>query len=191
MKKSLILKTAIALALAAPLLASAESNIVTGTNTTTGASADLRFRVIIPQFIALKVGTGAIFSNTGTVDTVEFALTDPQATTDGTLAATSGGVVSVALLSNVGNVNFSSTGSDLADTLIPSNTIPITRISATDTGTLAHPVFNAGAISVAPTSGRVINRTDTWTFSYDNQGATAPVGAGTYESTVTYTAAKP
>ena len=45
--------------------------------------------------------------------------------------------------------------------------------------------------SVAPTAGRVVNRSGSWTFSYSHQGSTAPVAAGDYQTTVTYTASKP
>lgn len=185
MKKSLLLKTAVALALAAPLLASAESQLVTGTGT---ASAKLDFRVVVPGFIALKVGTGAILTNNTTVDEVAFVLTDPQATADGAVAATSGSPVPVALLANVGSVNFASSGANLTS---GTDTIPLSQITATSTGTLTHPVFNAAAVAVAPTAGRVINRSGTWAFSYNHQGASAPVGAGTYTTQVTYTAVAP
>lgn len=185
MKNSLILKSTIALALAAPLLASAESQLVSGTGT---ATARLTFRVVIPGFIALKVGTGAILSNTGSVDEVAFELTDPQASADGNISATSGGVVPVQLLSNIGNVSFSSTGTALTD---GTASIPLSRIAVASAGTLDHPTFGAAATLVTPTSGRVINRTSDWTFSYNHQGATVPVGAGAYETTVTYTATVP
>ncbi|MDO9030805.1 MAG: hypothetical protein Q7V09_10265 [Hydrogenophaga sp.] len=185
MKKSLFIQTAVALALAAPLLASAESNLVTGTGT---ANAHLDFRVVIPGFIALKVGTGAILSNDGTVDEVAFVLTDPQVGVDGSLSATSGGIVPVQLLSNIGNVNFASAGADLTD---GTDSIPLSRITVASAGTLAHPAFGAAATTVTPTAGRIINRTSNWTFSYNHQGATAPVGAGSYETTVTYTAVAP
>jgi hypothetical protein len=185
----ILLKSAVALAIAAPLMASAESNIVTGASTTTGASADLNFRVVIPEFIALKVGTGPILTNTGTVDTVEFLVSNAQAIADGSVAATSGGTVQVALLSNVGAVDFGSLGADLTDAT-SGDTIPLSSISAADSGTLAHPAFGTTG-SVAPTAGRVVNRSGSWTFSYNHQGSTAPVAAGDYQTTVTYTASKP
>lgn len=185
MKKALLFKTTVALALAAPLLASAESQLVAGNG---NASVDLNLRVVIPGFIALKVGTGDILSNTTTVDLVEFVLTDPQATVDGSVAATSGGVVPVQLLSNIGSVNFASTGADLVN---GAESIPLSRIAVASSGNLDHPAFGAAATTVTPTSGRIINRTSDWTFSYNHQGATAPVGSGNYETTVTYTAVAP
>ena len=185
MKKNLLLKTTLALSLAAPLLASAESSLVAGNG---NAVARLNLQVVIPGFIALKVGTGAILSNTNTIDLVDFALTDAQAAADGNVGATSGGVVPVQLLSNIGNVNFSSAGAALTD---GTDSIPLSRINVASAGTLAHPAFGAAATTVTPTSGRIINRTSNWTFSYNHQGATAPVGAGTYQTQVTYTAVAP
>lgn len=185
MNKSLLLKTTLAVAMATPLLASAESQLVSGTGT---ATARLNLQVVIPGFIALKVGTGAILSNTNTVDLVNFVLTDPQTGVDGNVAATSGGVVPVQLLSNIGNVNFSSAGAALTS---GPDSIPLAQIAVASAGTLPHPAFGAAATTVNPTSGRVINRTSNWTFSYNHQGATAPVGAGTYTTQVTYTAVAP
>lgn len=187
MNKSLILKSAIALALAAPLLASAESNIVTGTATATpGARAKLNFKVTIPEFIALKVGSGTILTNGGTPDEVLFAVPDASATTDTAIAATS--PVAVQLLSNVGSVAFSSSGADLSNGA--GDTIPLSQITATSSG-LVHPAFNAAAVTVNPVAGKVVNQTGSWTFSYAHEGATTPIGAGTFTTLVTYTAAKP
>ena len=60
MKKALLLKTTLALALATPLLASAESQLVTGTGVGTGtATARLDLRVVIPRVLYLGVGTGS------------------------------------------------------------------------------------------------------------------------------------
>jgi hypothetical protein len=191
MSKNLFAKSAIALVLALPMFASAESSVATGTAANsggTGASADLNFRIVIPRFIALKVGTGTLGAANTTKDTVEFALTDAQAGADGAIAPTSGAPVSVALRANIGSVNFGSTGAALTD---GTDTIPLSRITGTSAGTLAHPAFNATAASVAPTSGRVIDRSGTWNFSYAHQGATAPVGAGTYTTVVKYTAVAP
>ena len=54
-KNNLILKSALALALATPLLASAESDITIGTG---NAVARLDCRIIIPQVLYFAVGTG-------------------------------------------------------------------------------------------------------------------------------------
>lgn len=189
MKKAIVLKSALAVALAAPLMASAESQLATGTNTTAGASARLDFRIVIPGFISLRVGPGAIMTNDTNVGEVLFNVSEAQATADGLINPTSGAPVEVALRSNVGTVAFRATGADLTD---GTDTIPLTRISATvASGDLSHPAFNAPALNVAPTSGRVINRSGTWNFTYNHQGATNPVAAGSYTTQVTYTAALP
>jgi hypothetical protein len=63
MKKAMLLKTAIAVAIAAPLLASAESQLAVGSG---AATARLDFRVVIPRVLFLAVGTGnaALTGNT-------------------------------------------------------------------------------------------------------------------------------
>ena len=188
MKKALLLKTTLALALATPLLASAESDVTTGSEANAGnvgASARLNFSITIPRFIALQVGTAG-----GTVDTVDFVLTEAQASATGAVAPATGSPVNVSLRANVGNVDLESTGADLTN---GSETIPLTRLSVpTTTGNLAHPAFN-GSISVVPNIGTsVISRTGTWAYSYDHQGAGAAApGAGTYTTVVTYTASAP
>lgn len=185
MKKScssLFVRSAIALALAAPLLASAESELVTGTATTTGADARLNFQVVIPAFISLRVGT----AGAGNVDTVGFTLTDAQAATSGSYAATSNPSVEVALLSNVGNVTLTSLGAPLTSGV---NTIPLSTIAVTsDNGALQHPGFNSST-TINPSAGRIVNRTANWSFAYNHDAAT--VGDGTYTTQVTYTAARP
>ena len=104
-------------------------------------------------------------------------------------AQTTGSPVQVALLSNVGSVDFGSAGADLSD---GTSTIPLSQIAVTTpTGNLAHPAFNATAVTVPATSAGIVNRSGTWAFSYNHQGATAPVGAGTYTTQVTYTAVAP
>lgn len=185
MKKScssLFVKSAIALALAAPMLASAESELVTGAATATGADARLNFSVVIPAFISLRVGT----AGAGNVDIVEFNLTDAQAAASGSYAATTNPTVAVALLSNVGNVTLSSLGLPLTSGL---NTIPLSTIAVTsDNGALQHPGFNTST-TINPNAGRIVNRTANWSFAYNHDATT--VGDGTYTTQVTYTAARP
>lgn len=188
-KKAFVLKSALALAMATPLIASAESQLVTGTGITAGASARLDFRIIIPGFIALRVGPGAVLTNNNTIGAVEFTVSETQVTADGTINPSSGAPVDVALLSNVGNVAFEASGADLT---AGTDTISLSRISATvASGNLAHPTFNGPPLIVAPASGRIVNRSGTWNFTYNHQGATDPVPAGTYSTQVTYTASLP
>ncbi|MDO9294126.1 MAG: hypothetical protein Q7U09_21300 [Hydrogenophaga sp.] len=181
MKKSLFIKTAVALALAAPLLASAESELVTGNATVGGADARLNFQIVIPAFISLRVGTAGV----GNVDTVEFNLTDAQAAASGVYASVNPSV-QVALLSNVGDVALSSLGSPLSDGV---NTIPLSTIAVSSSNPgLPHPGFNTST-TINPSAGRIVNSTANWSFAYNHDATT--VGDGTYTTQVTYTAARP
>ena len=89
MKKALLLKSALALALATPLLASAESQLVTGAGS---ATARLDFRVVVPRILFLAVGTGSgAFATNTTIDTVTFDYTgNPAAVGTGAAAAPHG-----------------------------------------------------------------------------------------------------
>lgn len=97
--------------------------------------------------------------------------------------------LAVQLMSNVGNVSFSSAGNALSS---GSETIPLTQISVSSSNNaLPHPTFGAAASSLAPSAGsKVINASTNWTYSYSHQGSTAPVGAGSFSTVITYTAAK-
>lgn len=165
----------------------AESKVVTGSATTTGATARLKFKVVIPEFISLKVGTGAIGTNTATVDEITFSVPEVDAANNATIAGSS---VAVQLSSNVGNVSFGSTGSPLTN---GTETIALSQISVTSSNSaLPHPGFGATATTLSPSAGtKVINTSANWTFSYAHQGSTAPTGAGTFTTEITYTAAKP
>lgn len=183
MKSNFFLKTALALAVATPLAAMAESSVVNNPTSGTGAQADLNISVTIPQFISLTVGSAG-----AAVDTVAFVLDEAQAVTAGPVAATANGTVAVALRANVGAVDFSSAGGDLATNPPSANTILLSSISVdASNGALIHPPFNAAATSIQPTNG-VIDLAGSWVFAYNHTTAQAP---GTYATTVTYTAALP
>ncbi|MBA4212088.1 MAG: hypothetical protein C0449_03285 [Polaromonas sp.] len=199
MKKALLLKTTLALALATPLLASAESQLVTTGN----AVARLDFRVIIPRVLFLGVGQGASGTpaNNTNVDLVTFDYT----TTPGQVGAgvgspgvVSGNVVPVRVVGNNGQIVLTA-----ATTGALSNgsgdTIPWSQISAvTSAPELPSPVIpltGAGAGSNVTLNGtRTTDRSANWTFSFANS---AVVPAGTYGATVannsrvTYTATMP
>lgn len=154
-KSSLLLKSALALALATPLLASAESQLVIGTG---GATARLDFRVVVPRVLFLGVGTGAAaLANNTTIDTVTFDYsTNPAALGTGAAAgAITGNVVPVRVLGNNGQITLaaSTTGAltnGTADTIpwseitstsslaaLPSPAIPLTGAGATSNVTLS------------------------------------------------------
>lgn len=197
MKKALLLKTTLALALAAPLLASAESQLIVGG--TASAVARLDFRVIVPRVLFLGVGAGAggIANNT-TIDTVTFDYTtNPAAVGTGAAAGViTGNVVPVRVVGNNGQVTLaaSTTG---ALTNVAGDTIPWSQITATTSlPALPSPVIpNTGAgtaLDVTLSSGtKVTDRAANWTFSYANAAVVAPGTYGTTNGRVTYTASMP
>lgn len=193
MKNSLLLKSTLALALATPLLASAESQLTVGTGS---AVARLDFRVVIPRILFLGVGTGAatLATNT-TIDTVTFDFTaTPTAVGNGTAVASA--PVPVRVFGNNGTITLTAATTG-ALTNGTGDTIPWTQITATSSvGGLPSPVIPAtgtGAGStVTPTSGvRVTDQTASWTFSYANSAVVPPGTYGTTNGQVTYTAAMP
>lgn len=199
MKNSLLLRSALALAMATPLLASAESQLVTGAG---NAAARLDFRVIVPRVLFLGVGTGAAAAtpaNNTTIDTVTFDYTtNPAAVGTGAAAgAITGNVVPVRVIGNNGQITLaaSTTG---ALTNATADTIAWSEITATSNqaATLPSPVIpntGAGAASnVSLSSGtKVTDRSANWTFSYANSAVVAPGTYGTTNGRVTYTASMP
>ena len=196
MKQALTIKLAAALALATPLMASAESQLVTGAG---NATARLDFRVIIPRVLFLGVGTGAAgLANNSTIDMVTFDYTtNPAALGSGAAAGViTGNVVPVRVLGNNGQVTLaaSTTG---ALTNATADTIAWSEISATSSlAALPSPTIpNTGAgtaSNVTLSSGtKITDRTANWTFSYANSAVVAPGTYGTTNGRVTYTAAMP
>ena len=199
MKAKNLSKIALAVALAIPAIAAAESNFVTGAATATGANARLDFRIIIPSVLYLAVGTSNLpaLTNNATVDQVDFGtIASPGG---GAVAATSG-PVNVAVRGNNGDISLTAThvgAGGLADGT--GEFISMTTITGTSGGGgIGHPTFvdngTSAPVVVTPNVGtKITNRTDTWTFSYSN--ATIPA-AGTYgtqanQGRVTYTATMP
>lgn len=201
MKKSLILKSALALALATPLLASAESQLVVGG--TSGATARLDFRVIIPRVLFLGVGTGAtaaVPGTIGTIDTVTFDYTtNPAAVGTGAAGVATGNVVPVRVVGNNGQISLTAaTAGALTNAATPADTIPWSEITAVSSvPELPSPVIPAtgtGAGSnVSLSSGtKITDRSANWTFSYANTAVVAPGTYGTATNgRVTYTASMP
>ena len=199
MKTRNLSRIALAVALAVPAIAAAESNFVTGAATATGANARLDFRIIIPSVLYLAVGTSNLpaLTNNATVDQVDFGtIASPGG---GAVAATSG-PVNVAVRGNNGDISLTAThvgAGGLADGT--GEFISMTTITgASGGGGIGHPTFvdngTSAAVTVTPNVGtKITNRTDTWTFTYAN--ATIPA-AGTYgtaanQGRVTYTATMP
>jgi len=196
--KSLLLKTTLALAMATPLLASAESQLITAP--TGSAVARLDFRVIVPRVLFLGVGTGAggVVNNT-TVDTVTFDYTTNAAAvgTGAAAAVISGAVVPVRVIGNNGQITLTATTTG-ALTNGTSDTIQWSEISAVSSLplTLPSPIIpNSGvgtSSNVTLSSGtKITDRSANWTFSYANTAVVAPGTYGTTNGRVTYTAAMP
>lgn len=194
----LFVKTAIALALVAPMLASAESQLVVGSGS---ASARLDFRVVVPRVLFLGVGTGAAAANPAnntTIDTVTFDYSgNPAALGTGAAAnAITGNVVPVRVIGNNGQIALTANTTG-ALTNATADTIPWTEITASSSlAALPSPVIpntGAGAASnVTLSSGtKVTDRSANWTFSYANSTVVAPGTYGTTNGRVTYTAAMP
>ena len=210
MRTSLFIKSVLAAAaIAAPMLATAESNVQTGAGALT-ATAHVDFQITIPKFLFLRVGTGTgsitpavAFANNAAVDLITWAPTAAQVGS-GVLAGTggdlTGGVETAIVVANNGNVTLSSTTtgplSDGAGDTISYATITTTA-SANTTGTvLAAPALaNAATTSVTLTAvGKIVQQDAKWAYTYAN--ATTPP-AGTYGGIntnggrVTYTASVP
>lgn len=198
MNKSLLVRSAIALALATPLLASAESDITIGTG---NAVARLDFRIIIPQVLYFAVGTGnGTLVDNSTVDDVTFDYTGNAADVGlGPLSPAStitGATVTVRALGNNGVITVTSTNAGALQNAT-GDTIPWSQITAvSDVLGFPTPAPSGAAVPLAITSGtKITNSTASWTYSYTNSNVVAP---GTYGSTdgtqngrVTYTASMP
>lgn len=198
--KKTTLTAALAVALAAPLLASAESNFVTGASTSApGAQARLDFAITIPKVLFLQVGTGAYFTNNGTVDAL--SATVPAANVgDATPVAFTGSPVAVRVVGNNGNITLNATTAGALSNGA-GDSISFAQITGTsDNANLAHPaaLVDGGAsanVAITPNIGtKVTDRTANWSFAYANAAVVPP---GTYggvnanNSRVTYTVTMP
>jgi len=193
-KRNLLLKSALALAIASPLMASAESSLVTGSGS---AVARLDLQVIIPGVLFLGVGTGHEQVANGNMPTVDAIIFDYTTNADqvgltgspaGAIYDTNGGflgngAVPVRVFGNNGQVTITATNPTTLNN--GSDTIPFSDMSVvSDNPNLPAPGFSGGT-SQPVLAGRVTNHTANWTYSYAN--STAPA-AGTYTGRVTYTA---
>ena len=195
----------VAVALSVPMLATAESTIVTGVGGLT-TSARLDFRVTIPKVLFLQVGTGTAMGNNATINLIDFTVPATGMGTGSPVAATvasgdqGNGVVTAKVLGNNGIVTLQSTttgalGNGAGDTISYSQ-ISTTAAVLTSAVALPHPALVDGittSTTVSPV-GKIVNRDAKWTFSFLNS-VLAP--AGTYggvnsnNGRVTYTASMP
>ena len=190
----MILKSALALALGMPLVASAESNFTTAAAGSVAATARVDFSIVIPKFVSLRVGT----AGTGVFDTITFSPTAAQVeagTTpiSGTGGDLTGGAVTAIVRGNNGQVALTAVSS-AGGLASGTDVIPFSQITTTATGGtgLAAPILTNGAsvaaVSPTLTGTKITNQSATWTYRYLNS---AVVAAGTYAGTVTYTATMP
>jgi hypothetical protein len=208
MRTSIFIKSVLAAAaVAAPMLAIAESNVQTGAGALT-ATAHVDFQITIPKFLYVRVGagTGTVtggWATLNTVDLITWAPTPAQLGT-GSLAGTGGdlglGVETAVVVGNSGNVTFSSTTSgplsDPAGDTISYAKITVTPATLTTGTVLAPPLLVDGGTtnSTLTAVGKVVQQDAKWTYAYANN--TIPP-AGTYGGIntnggrVTYTASVP
>jgi hypothetical protein len=179
LSRKLLVSTVAALA-SAPTLVYADSQLAFGPAGTT-ATADLAFRVTIPNFVYFQVGSaGAV------VDRVDFDLAAAavQPGAGGNVVANGGvgdgadGSLSVTLSTNAANVSIAATGGNLVS---GGNNIPLTQINRTDGGQIPMPAFGGSGNLAFGAPG---TRTDTWSYNYNNNTV---YPAGTYNATVVYT----
>lgn len=182
-RASVLKATALAIALASPLMASAESDLTIGSGS---ATARLNFSVVIPRVLFLGVGTGATgFADNGTIDTLTYnvAATDVGSGTD---TATQG--VAVRVLGNSGQITIAAAGSGTGLSN-GTDTIPWTEILATSSDATNLDVPAAGGTSAPLLNGtKWTDRSATWNYAYSNSTLAAP---GTYTGQMTYTATTP
>ena len=200
--RNIILKSAVALAVGIPLIASAESNFTTGAGTPLLATAKVDFTIIIPKFVSLQIGT----AGAGSIDLITFTV--PAASIGaggagiaGTGGDLTGGVVTAKVTGNNGQVTLTATAAAGGLTNATADTIPFSQITTatavnTSATSLPAPVLaNGTSANVLPAlTGKITNQDAKWTYNYSNS---AVVAAGTYGGVnvnggrVTYTASMP
>ena len=197
-----------AAAIAAPMLATAESNFQTGAGALT-ATAHVDFQITIPKFLFLRVGTGTGtaaggFATSATIDPITWAPTPAQVGT-GALAGTGGdlatGTETAVVVANNGNVTLSSTTAGAMNDGAAGDTISYSTITTTashnTTGTtlLAPALADAATTTITLTAvGKIVQQDAKWAYTYAN--ATVPPagtygGVGVNNGRVTYTASVP
>ncbi len=168
------------------------------------ATANLDFQIVIPGILRFRVGT----DGSGNVDEILFEPpiatlgdgTDTSASSGGDISA---GVVTVSVFSNAGLINIEESnnggGNGLNNGPAGEN-IPYSEFItvSSDPTNFPAPALSDSATNdedVTPTSGnnKVTNRSETWTYTYDNSTL---YPAGTYGTSanggrVTYTATSP
>jgi len=212
MKTAIALKTLLgAASLALPLMAFAESSVVTGpVANPLSTTAHVDFAIAIPKVLYLRVGTGTAYNTNvlapanGTIDVVTFTPTAANVGT-GAINGTGGdagpGVETAAIVSNTaGVITFSAAAAAAGLSDGAGDFIPFTQITTTPAAgsfaTLLNPpaLINGTTTTTITPAGKVFQADAKWTYTYANN--TVPP-AGTYGNTVannsrvTYTASVP
>ena len=153
--RNILIKSAVALALAAPMLANAESQFTTGAGSPITATAHLDFQITIPKVLFLQVGTGTAGGNNATVNQIAFTVPGANLGDSSVINASvasgdlGNGTVTAKVIGNNGTITFTSTtagplGNGAGDTISFAQiaTAVATLTSAT---ALAHPALADGA----------------------------------------------
>lgn len=192
---------------AAPMMASAESNFTTGAGTPITANARLDFQITIPKILFLQVGTGTNMAANAAINQIAFSVPAANVGDGSVISATAGsgdlgnGTVTARVIGNNGTVTFTSQtvgalGNGAGDT-ISYGQIATATAALTSGTVLAHPTLADAAtttVTLTPAAGKVINRDAKWTYTYTNAAVVAPGtygGVNTNNSRVTYTASMP
>ena len=191
--------------LGAPMIASAESNVQTGTGALT-ATARLDFRITVPKVLFLQVGTGTSMATNTTINLIDFVVPAANVGDGSVVAATAAsgdlgnGTVTAKVIGNNGNVTLTSTtvgalGNGSGDTVSFGQISTASAVLTSATPLAAPALADAATTSTTATAtGKVVNRDAKWTFSYLNAAIVPP---GTYggvnanNGRVTYTASMP
>jgi hypothetical protein len=195
--KQALIAAAMAVAVAVPQLASAETTTAIRVGVAPiSADARVDFRVVIPGVLRFRVGSAA------GIDLIDFAPTPANLGTGTDVAASTGsgdqgnGAVTVDILSNSGQVtiNHDTDGAVLSDGL--GNTIPYTEIltASNDVANLDAPALGTLTSTQPTLTGSLTNESATWTYTYDNTFAYNSGiygGVGINGGRVTYTASSP
>jgi hypothetical protein len=204
---SLFTKTALALALAAPLMVNAESQFTTGAGTPITAAAHLDFQIVIPKVLFLQVGTGTANATNAAINKIDFTVPAVNVGDSSVIAASAvsgdigNGTVTAKVIGNNGTITFTSATlgalANAAGDTISYAQIGTAVANLTSVVALAHPALADAAtttVTLTPAVGKIMNRDAKWTFTYLNQNVVAPGtygGVNTQNSRVTYTASMP
>jgi hypothetical protein len=205
--KTLILKAAIALAVATPMMAAAESNFTTGAGSPITATSRLDFQITIPKVLFLQVGTGTNLAANATINKIDFTVPAVNVGDASVISASAvsgdlgNGTVTAKVIGNNGTITFSSTtvgalGNGAGDTISYAQIGTAVAVNTSATA-LAHPTLTDAAttnVTLTPAAGKVISRDAKWTYTYLNSNVVAPGtygGVNTNNSRVTYTASMP